>query len=150
MNVSRILWWLRLAPFFEWRDRQRTRKSLLATPGVDRLVRTVMDYRYGRHAWRVHNENLEALVKSNGQGESWWGLIGPLRSHHTRSWLANVSLDMNGVRQQDRHPPEAPYKLEPAQDQTEKRYYADAYADTEPNDLDDTTDYTDPSKPHQR
>lgn len=133
LRWERIKWHLQLGPLRAWIDRRRTRKALLVTPGVDRLVREVMDYRYGKHAWRVQNGILEALVQSSGQGDAWWGPIGPIRAQATRMWLANARLDMQGVRQQDHHPPEAPYKLEPLQGQTERNYYDHNYVDTEPS-----------------
>lgn len=70
-------------------DRRRARRALLATPGVDLLVRRVMDERYGKHNWRVRDDFLEALVHHRGDTHPHWGLIGPLRSHNTRAWLRN-------------------------------------------------------------
>lgn len=130
--VNRVMWWLRLGPFFEWRDRRRVRQALLDTPGVDRLVREVMDAKYGKHAWRVRDGNLEAMVQSEGQGSAWWGLIGPLRSRNTRSWLANMSLDLNGVGQSENKPAEAPYKIESPVVRSSP--YWGAYQDTIPTD----------------
>jgi hypothetical protein len=114
----------------------------LATPGVDALVREVMDFRYGKHGWRVHDGMLESHVIEPGHSTPWWGPVGPLRSANTRRWLANIRLDMKGVGQNK--PREAPYKLEaPSLDASEPaapRYFAHNYVDTEPLDDDGRTE----------
>lgn len=73
----------------QWNERRRVRDALLAMPGVDLLVRRVMDKRYGAHHWRVRAGVLEAEVRTEGQGDVWWGPIGPLRDANTRAWLRN-------------------------------------------------------------
>lgn len=119
MNIIR--WVMR------WFERRRVRRELLATPGVDLLVQRVMDERYGMHHWRVRDGMLEAEVQTHGQGTPWWGLIGPLHGEHTRAWLR-----AGGRPPEVSHAKhaEAPYKIEPPD--TERGYYADAYADTQP------------------
>ncbi len=141
LRLSKWAWWLRLGPLTAWRARRQARKALLATPGVDALVREVMDFRYGKTGWRVNEGNLEALVTQPGHNKPWWGLVGPIRNANTRRWLANIRLDMKGVGQNK--PPEAPYKLEaPSLDASEPaapRFYVRNYADTEPLDDDGRT-----------
>lgn len=117
-----------------WLERRRARKALLATPGVDLLVRRVMDERYGKHNWRVRDDVLEALVIVPGQKEPWWGPIGPLRDRNTRVWLRNGADGVSHAKH-----PNAPYKLEPSDVPTERNYYAQHYADTEPLDDDGRT-----------
>lgn len=75
-----------------WYERWQTRRALLATPGVDRLVRTVMDKRYGKHGWRVRLGVLEANVTDPMSGQSWWGPIGPLHHAYTRKWLIDMEF----------------------------------------------------------
>ncbi len=111
----------------QWLERRRVRKALLATPGVDLLVRRVMDERYGEHNWRVRDGMLEALMIAPWQKEPWWGPIGPLHARNTRIWLR----DGAGILS---HAKLAPYKIEPPEDQAEEGYYTRQYADTEPND----------------
>jgi len=79
-------------------QRYRTRKALLATPGVDLLVRRVMDARYGKHNWRVRDDQLEALVVYPGDRELRWGLIGPLHAHRTRVWLRNGGTHLSHAK----------------------------------------------------
>lgn len=114
--------WLR-----QWLERQRARRELLATPGVDLLVRRVMDERYGKHHWRVKDGVLEALMVAPWQKEPWWGPIGPLHARNTRIWLRDGASGLSHAKV-----PEAPYKLEPVEVPTEDGYYAQQYADTEP------------------
>lgn len=97
---ERLKWWLRLGPLGDRRKRQRARLELLFTPGVDHLVQSVMDLRYGKHGWRVSDDMLEARVdqaQSYGAGRSYWGLIGPLRSINTRKWLTSVWMEHKGL-----------------------------------------------------
>lgn len=110
--------WLR-----EWLERRRARRALLATPGVDLLVRRVMDQRYGKHNWRVRDGILEASMVAPWQKEPWWGPIGPIHARNTRIWLRDGGLSHAKV-------PNAPYKIESPT--TEEGYYAQQYADTQP------------------
>lgn len=103
-----------------WYQRRRVRRELLATPGVDLLVVRVMDSRYGKHGWRVKDGMLEAEVQTHGQGEPWWGLIGPLRGAHTRAWL----------REGGRPPQLSHAKVPPGV----FGYYEQNFADTQPMD----------------
>ena len=111
----------------QWLERRRARKELLATPGVDLLVRRVMDGKYGKHNWRVRDGVLEASMVAPWQKEPWWGPIGPLHARRTRLWLRDGASGVSHVKQ-----PDAPYKLEPLEIPTEERYYAD----TEPSEDD--------------
>lgn len=88
----------------QWVERRRTRKALLATPGVDLLVRRVMDERYGVHHWRVRAGVLEAEVQAGGLGDSWWGPIGPLRHASTRAWLRK-GAPLSHAKHVDYEPP---------------------------------------------
>lgn len=94
---ERFKWIMRLGPLMRWRQRRNVRRVLLTTPGVDHLVRSVMDMRYGKYGWRVTNDMLEAEVASAGQGAPWWGPIGPLRSINTRKWLTSVWMEHKGL-----------------------------------------------------
>jgi len=122
----------------QWLQRRRTRRALLATPGVDLLVRRVMDERYGVHNWRVRDGMLEAHVLLPGSKEPWWGLIGPLHARTTRIWLREGASGVSHAK--DAYPPDWPdgpdrepvifsnYEAEA----NEQRYYAQNYADTQP------------------
>lgn len=96
-RLSRWAWYLRLGPFRQWRECRRTRRELLALPGVDHLVVNVMDMRFGKYGWRVNDGLLEAHVQTHGAGTPWWGAIGPLRSINTRKWLTSVWMEYKGV-----------------------------------------------------
>lgn len=124
-----IKWYATLGAFREWRQRRARRRALLTTPGVDHLVRTVMDMRYGKYGWRVSVDMLEARVVTHGQGVPWWGPIGPLRSINTRKWLTSVWMEHKGI-----HTPR-PATSAPSLDASEPAshgYYDQNYADTEP------------------
>lgn len=138
IRFNRLVFWLRLGPYWQWRKRRYTRRELLATPGVDRLVRTVMDQRYGKYGWRVRDGVLEAEVQTLGASNSWWGPIGALKDYNTRKWLMAQYVrepKPPGEVSHAKHA-EAPYKIEPP---TERQYYAQHYADTEPLDDDGRT-----------
>lgn len=79
-------------------QRYRERKALLATPGVDLMVRRFMDARYGKHNWRVRDDMLEARVMYPGTRELQWGLIGPLRAHRTRVWIRNGGAPLSHAK----------------------------------------------------
>ena len=122
----------------QWLERRRTRRALLETPGVDLLVRRVMDERYGKHNWRVRDDMLEALVILPGQKEPWWGPIGPLHARTTRIWLRDGASGVSHAKLPDDLPctraPEplecvypGPYKVD---------YYKRSYEDTEPSEDD--------------
>jgi len=138
----------------QWLERRRTRHALLATPGVDLLVRRVMDERYGVHNWRVRDGMLEAHVLLPGSKEPWWGLIGPLHARTTRIWLREGASGVSHAKDDDIDAPTArvvtsttPYPpdwpdgpdREPVifsnyeAEANEQRYYAQNYADTEPS-----------------
>jgi hypothetical protein len=104
----------------QWLERRRTRRALLATPGVDLLVRRVMDERYGVHNWRVRDGMLEAHVLLPGSKEPWWGLIGPLHARTTRIWLRDGASGVSHA------------KLEPI-DTAYVGPYDHLYDDTEPS-----------------
>lgn len=130
---ERIKYYLRFGPFYAWLERRRVRREMLALPGVDDLVRDVMDKRYGKYGWRVSWTGrsdefiLEASVIPYGGGTPYWGPIGPLTSIHTRKWLASMWMsEVRGVKTAVSHAKDAPYKLEPPEQ-------PDPYADTQPD-----------------
>lgn len=142
---ERFKWYLRLGPLWQLIERQRVRRELLALPGVDDLVRSVMDYRYGKYGWRVKDGILEAEVVTYGQGTPWWGPIGPLREIITRKWLTAVWMEMKGQRKPE---PLSHAKPTPPPEWKEgdfypgpfrPDYYQGSYADTEPLDDDGRT-----------
>lgn len=146
---ERFKWIASLGPLIQWRDRRRTRRQLLATPGVDHLVRSVMDMRYGKYGWRVIDDMLMARVQSHGQGLPWWGPIGPLRSIHTRKWLTAAWMEHKGIKKEevshakvpslDASEPSAPGKNLFYSGPFEPDYYQRSYDDTEPLDDDGRT-----------
>ena len=93
----RAKWFISLGPLREWRERRHARRLTLATPGVDKLVRDVMDARYGKYGWRVENGLLQAQVQEQG-GRPWWGLIGPIRGAHTRRWLTDIWAELSHAK----------------------------------------------------
>lgn len=82
-----------IAVIKRWMQRRRTRAATLSTSGVTPLVVRVMDRRYGKHNWRVDDGMLMALVRTNGQGHPWWGLIGSLSSPYLTTWLMSMDED---------------------------------------------------------
>ncbi len=130
---ERLKWIMRLGPLHAWIERRRVRRELLAHPGVDHLVRSVMDMRYGKHCWRVKDDMLEAQVVTHGQGAPWWGPIGPLRNITTRKWLTGVWMEHKGHQVSHAKLPE-PFPYVGPDD--EAGFYQGNYADTEPQDDD--------------
>lgn len=78
-----------IAALKAWLERRRVRRALLAQPGVDRLLRRVMDGRYGKHNWRINDGVLEVKVSDPGR-RLWWGAIGFVQAPETRDWLEQV------------------------------------------------------------
>lgn len=136
------------APLTWYRERQerrRVRAELLATPGVDDVVREVMDLRYGIGNWRVTDGMVESRVQSAGQGVAWWGPIGRLGTIETSNWFAARWCELRGL-----DPPEVSHAKVPDPSWTpgeqadhlysgpyDEGFYRRSYADTEPWEDDD-------------